>query len=136
MRTEAAKRYQRRFAVVTALYIALVAGNTALTHLTDPTPFAAGAMAILTALPIAAMLALLGIYLREETDEFVRDRTIMSMLIATGVLLSVASIIGMLQFEDLVGTVKVFMAFPLWCAVWGIAQTLLNWRDRRADGVA
>jgi len=136
MRTEAAKRYQRRFAVVTALYIALVATNTALTHLGDPAPFVAGLMAVLTALPIAAMLALLGIYLREETDEFVRDRTIMSMLIATGVLLSVASIIGMLQFEDLVGTVKVFLAFPLWCAVWGIAQLSLNWRDRRADGVA
>lgn len=136
MRTEAAKRYQRRFATVTAFYIVLVAGNTALTHLTDPAPVVAGVMAILTALPIAAMLALLGIYLREESDEFVRDRTIMSMLIATGVLLSVASIVGMLQFEDLVGTVKVFLAFPLWCAVWGIAQMLLNWHDRRADGVA
>ncbi len=136
MRTEAAKRYQRRFAVVTALYIALVAGNTAMTHLTDSSPLATGAMAVLTALPIAAMLGVLGVYLREETDEFIRDRIVTSMLIATGVLLSFASVIGMLQFADLVGTVKVFLAFPLWCAVWAVTQSLLCWRDRRADGVA
>lgn len=136
MHTEAAKRYVRRFSVVTTLYIALVAGNAALDRLIHPAPLTAGLMAVLTALPIAGMLMVLGLYLREETDEFVRDRIVTSMLIATGVLLSVASVIGMLQFAGLVGTVKVFMAFPLWCAVWGVAQMLLNWRDRRADGVA
>lgn len=136
MRTEAAKRYLRRFTTVTALYVALVTGNTALTQAIHPAPLAAGAMAVLTALPIAGMLVVLGLYLREETDEFVRDRVVTSMLIATGVMLSLASVIGMLQFAHLVGTVKVFLAFPIWCGVWGVSQVLLNWRDQRADRAA
>jgi len=136
MRTVAAKRYLRRFTTVTLVYVALVTGNSALTHAIHPSPLAAGVMAVLTALPIAGMLVVLGLYLREETDEFVRDRIVTSMLIATGVLLSLASVIGMLQFADLVGTVKVFLAFPLWCGVWGVSQILLNWRDKRTDGAA
>lgn len=136
MRTSAAKRYTRNIALVSTVYVALVAANTAVTHLLDPPAAVMGAMAVLTALPIVGMLALLGIYLREETDEFVRDRIIYSMLIAIGILLSASSIIGMLQFEKLVGDVPVFLAFPLWCGIWGIAQSWLSWRDKRAGGDA
>lgn len=134
MRTEAAKRYQRRFAIVTTAYVALVAGNSVLTNQVDPAPLVSGVMAVLSALPIAGMLVVLGLYLREESDEFLRNRIITSMLVATGVLLSLTSVIGMLQFAFLVGPVKAFLAFPVWCAVWGVTQIIFNWRDRRADG--
>lgn len=132
-RTLAAQRYLRRFTVVTAAYVLLIAANVGVSRAFDPSQTVLGLMAILTALPIVGMLAVLGIYLREENDEFVRDRIILSMLVGLGVLLSLSSILGMLQFERLVGELPVFLAFPIWCGAWGIAQSLLAWRDKRAD---
>jgi predicted DNA repair protein MutK len=136
MRTAAAKRYQRRMIIVSMAYVALIGANTALTHLFAPPAAILAAMAVVSALPIAFMLATLGLYLEEESDEFVRDRIIRSMLIAIGILLSATSVIGMLQFEQLVGEVPVFLAFPLWCGIWGIAQSFLSWRDKRVEDAA
>ncbi|MHA3841276.1 hypothetical protein ACX0GZ_08655 [Sphingomonas aestuarii] len=132
-RTPAAQRYLRRFTVVTAAYILLIAANVGVSRAFDPSQTVLGLMAIVAALPIVGMLIVLGIYLREESDEFVRDRIVLSMLIGLGVLLSLSSILGMLQFEGLVGELPVFLAFPIWCGAWGIAQSLLALRDKRAD---
>ncbi len=132
-RTPAAQRYLRRFAVVTLAYVLLIAANVGVSRALDPSQTVLGLMAILTALPIIGMLVVLGVYLREESDEFVRDRIILSMLIGLGVLLSLSSILGMLQFEGLVGELPVFLAFPIWCGAWGIAQSVLALRDKRAD---
>ncbi|MFL9840791.1 hypothetical protein ABS767_07455 [Sphingomonas sp. ST-64] len=136
MRTPAAKRYQRRLAAISATYVALVAANVSVTHLFHPPAPVLGTMAVITALPVVGMLVVLGAYLREETDEFVRDRIIFSMLLAIGILFSASSIIGMLQFEKLVGEVPVFLAFPIWCGIWGMAQSFLSWRDKRAEDAA
>ncbi|VXC40079.1 hypothetical protein [Sphingomonas sp. AX6] len=132
-RTPAAQRYLRRFTVVTAAYVLLIAANVGVSWAFDPSQTILGLMAIVAALPIVGMLIVLGIYLREESDEFVRDRIVLSMLIGLGVLLSLSSILGMLQFEGLVGELPVFLAFPIWCGAWGIAQSLLALRDKRAD---
>lgn len=132
-RTPAAQRYLRRFTIVTAAYILLIAANVGVSRAFDPSQTVLGLMAIVAALPIVGMLIVLGIYLREESDEFVRDRIVLSMLIGLGVLLSLSSILGMLQFEGLVGELPVFLAFPIWCGAWGIAQSLLALRDKRAD---
>lgn len=132
-RTPAAQRYLRRFTLVTAAYVLLIAANVGVSWTFDPSQTILGLMAIVAALPIVGMLIVLGIYLREESDEFVRDRIVLSMLIGLGVLLSLSSILGMLQFEGLVGELPVFLAFPIWCGAWGIAQSLLALRDKRAD---
>lgn len=132
-RTPAAQRYLRRFTLVTAVYVLLIAANVGVSWAFDPSQTILGLMAIVAALPIVGMLIVLGIYLREESDEFVRDRIVLSMLIGLGVLLSLSSILGMLQFEGLVGELPVFLAFPIWCGAWGIAQSLLALRDKRAD---
>lgn len=132
-RTPAAQRYLRRFTLVTAAYVLLIAANVGVSWAFDPSQTILALMAIVAALPIVGMLIVLGIYLREESDEFVRDRIVLSMLIGLGVLLSLSSILGMLQFEGLVGELPVFLAFPIWCGAWGIAQSLLALRDKRAD---
>lgn len=136
MRTAAANRYNRRFTVVTAAYVLLVGANVWVSKAMSPAPAVLGVMAVVTALPIVGMLGVLGLYLREETDEFLRDRIVVSMLVGIGFLLSLTSILGMLQFEGLVGQVPVFLAFPIWCGVWGITQAILCWRDRRAEQAA
>lgn len=131
--TPAAHRYRRRFSAVTGAYVALIAANTGVSIAFDPPQAVLGAMAFVTALPIIGMLVVIGLYLREETDEFIRDRIVTSMLIGLGILFSVTSILGLLQFERIVGSLPVFLAFPLWCAAWGLTQGVLAVRDRRLD---
>jgi len=136
MPTTAAKRYTHRFTIVMTIYCLMIGANVAISRILEPGAVVLATMAVLTALPIIAMLGVLGIYLKEETDEFVRDRIVVSMLIGLGFLLSLTSILGFLQFEDLVGDLPVFLAFPIWCGAWGVTQGILAWRDKRSDGAA
>jgi len=131
-RTPAAQRYTRRTWAVAAAYLGLIAANTAMTHAFSPPRVLVAAMAVASALPIIAMIALLGLYLREETDEYVRNRSVLSMLLALGAVLSLSSVLGMLQFGGLIGHVPIFLAFVAWACAWGIARSWLERRDRRA----
>lgn len=136
MRTAAANRYTRHFSIVTAVYCFMVGANVWVSRVLDPSAPILAAMAILTALPIIGMLVVLGVYLRDETDEFIRNRLVTAMLVGLGFLLSLTSVLGFLQFEDLVGELPVFLAFPIWCAAWGMTLGYLTWRDKRADDAA
>lgn len=132
-RTPAARRYGRRMAVITTVYVALIVANAAASRIFDPPRAALAIMAVVTALPIVAMIGAIGLYLRDETDEFVRQRIVTAMLIGLGILFSVTSVLGFLQFEHIVGELPVFLAFPLWCAAWGMTHAVLSQRDRRLD---
>lgn len=133
MATLAAKNYRRRFMVVTLVYVALIALNVAISRTFAPPQIVLGMMAVLTSLPIVGMIAVMGLYIREETDEFVRYRLVTAMLVAIGILLSLTSILGFLQFEHIVGAVPVFFAFPAWCMFFGVVQGILCARELRAD---
>lgn len=130
-RTPAAQRYTRRSWAAAIAYIALVAAQAAMPHLLSPPRALVATLAVTSALPIVALLVVLATYLREETDEYVRNRTILAMLLATGAVLVLSSVVGMLQIGGLVGPVPVFLVFVVWACAWGIAKTWLEWRDRR-----
>ncbi len=128
--TPAAQRYTRRSRVAAIAYIALVAASAAMPHVVSPPRALMAALAVASALPILALLMLLAAYLREETDEYVRNRTILAMLLATGVVLVLSSVVGILQIGGLAGPVPVFLAFVVWSGAWGIAKAWLEWRGR------
>ncbi|MBR0553436.1 hypothetical protein [Stakelama marina] len=136
MRTAAAKRYTVRLAVTMIAYIGIL--FTVLSYIRgyDPQGSLRVLLSLLPALPVIGAIAVMGIYLIEETDEFIRARVAMSMLIGTGLVLSVATVLGFLQITDVVGQVEVFWAFPLWAIGWGLTQCVLNFRDSRAGGEA
>lgn len=136
MATVAAKNYRRRFMRVKLVYVALIVLNVAISRAFAPPQLVLGGMAVLTSLPIIGMIAVMGLYIREETDEFVRYRLVTAMLAAIGILLSVTSVLGFLQFEHIVGAVPVFFAFPAWCMFFGIVQAVLCARDRDAGADA
>ncbi len=136
MRTTAAKRYQRRFSVVTSAYVALIVANVMISRALEPSQPVLALMAVVTALPIVGMIAAMGFYLRDETDEFIRNRLVTAMLIALGILFSATSILGFLQFERIVTDLPVFLAFPIWCGLFGIILAVLNWRDGAKDDAA
>jgi hypothetical protein len=91
-------------------------------------------LSILPALPIIAAIAVMGLYLVEETDEFLRQRIASCMLFGTGVLLAVATVYGFLVNGGAIAADPdlILMAFPLWCASWGLAQCAIGLRDHRA----
>lgn len=129
--TPAARNYRRRSWRTAITYVAVIAANTSINHFFPDQSLLITVMAVISALPIIALIAVLAVYLREETDEYVRNRSVLSILLALGVVLSLSSMLGMLQLGGLVGHVPIFLVFVAWACTWGITKFWLEWRDRR-----
>lgn len=130
--TAAGRRYLRRFWPTIISYVVVLFGCIWALRNLHPTGAALVVVSVLPALPIIAILGVMGLYLLEETDEFLRQRIATSMLVGTGVLLAAVTIYAFLTNG---GAIKadaevLMMAFPLWCAAWGAAQCVMRWRDR------
>lgn len=129
--TAAARRYTRRFLLMMVAYGVLLTGATWIAKTFDLDGAALIALSILSTLPIAGGLAVMGLYLIEETDEYVRQRTAMGMLFSVGVLLSISTALGFLQQHEFIAGVDLLWAFPIWCVVASVAQCWIMWRDSR-----
>lgn len=124
----ALKTYNRRFMVWTfgymvALTIAITAHQKL--ELTGPILWLA---AILPALPVFGMIWTMGRYVREEADEYLRVRAINAALVATGLLLAIATAWGFLEMFGAVPYVPSWAAFPIWAIGLGIGQCWQAWR--------
>ena len=128
--TPAAKTYRRRMFVSSCCYVAtlLVAIFVNGSHPT-PGPLTY-ALAILPGLAVSGMFASMGLYLREETDEFQRQVQIESSLWATGVVLMICAIWGFLEMFRLAPHVEAWVIVPIWCAVLGVAGIFTRRRYR------
>ncbi len=69
---------------------------------------------ILPALPIIGIFAAIGLYLVEESDEYLRMMMVRQSLWASGFSLSIATVWGFLESFDLVGHVPVYWVSVLW----------------------
>jgi hypothetical protein len=134
--TAAGRRYLKRFVPTMAAYVVvLFACVWAIKHL-HPMGAALVALSVLPALPVIAVIVVMGLYLVEETDEFLRQRIASCMLFGTGVLLAAVTVYGFLtnggavQPDPDIG----IWGFPIWCGSWGVAQCVMNLRDRMAGG--
>lgn len=132
-RTLAARRYIKRFVPTMIAYVVLVLATSLIVAKLHPAGAALVALSILPALPILGILLVIGLYVREESDEYVRQRLVIAMLFGIGVVLAAATVLGFLQIYHAIGQIDVFWAFPLWCASWGLAQCAMAWRDRAGD---
>jgi hypothetical protein len=79
-----------------------------------PTGPLAWVIAILPALPIFFLIWSMGAYIADETDEYLRQRTIISALWATGFLLAIATCYGFLETFKLVPHIESWAAVPVW----------------------
>jgi hypothetical protein len=95
-----------------------------------PAGVLAYALAVLPALPIVAMLAVFGLYLAEEKDEFQRWIFVQSMLWATGATLAASTVWGFMESFVQVPHLALIWIFPLYCFFWGISAALVMWRYR------
>lgn len=118
----AAVRYSRRmlaasFAYVLGFAIAL----TLLPDVKTEKP-AAALLSLLPTLPILGMIGAMARYVIEEEDEYLRARAIYAGLIATGLLLAIATFWGFLSSFGVVPDAPAWAAVPVWAVGLGVGQ--------------
>lgn len=115
-------RYNRRVVTATFAYVigfmiavALYKGQA----VSKPT---AALLSLLPTLPTFGMIWAMARYVIEESDEYLRARTVNAALVATGVLLAAATFWGFLTTFDVAPHVPTWAAVPVWAIGLGIGQ--------------
>jgi len=126
----AQRRFFWRFAIAMLLYVLLlVPAVWGFVHY-HPTGVLAYGLAVLPALPILGMLVVVGLYLAEEKDEFVRNMQIQSLLGGIGGTLAVVSVWGFLENFTQVRHLDLFLVYPLFWVFVGISTVVVRLRYR------
>jgi len=126
----AARRYRRRFLIAMGIYVVALAAAIEAYQRLHPAGALAYGLAILPALPLIAAILTMGLYLREETDEFERAVQSEAALWATGGLLTAASVWGFLEMFGLVPHLDSWVAFPAWAVFLAPGQVIARRRYR------
>lgn len=122
------QRYRRRLAVAMIAYLIALVGSLTLLRQGGLAGPALWLVAAAPALPILGVLAVIGLYLKEEPDEFERAVHVESMLWGLGAVLAVSTVWGFLANAEVVPTPPLFLIFPLFCAAWGLSQPFIRRR--------
>ncbi|MEZ5680837.1 MAG: hypothetical protein R3E14_06015 [Erythrobacter sp.] len=85
-------------------------------------------LAMLPIIPIFWMIFVMGRYVAEETDEYLRHRAIMASLVGLGFVLAIGSFWGFLETFELVPHVPGWWSVPIWALGMGVGQF---WQSRR-----
>lgn len=122
------QRYRRRLAVAMMSYCVLLMGSIYLLHGVKLSGPLLWLVAAAPAVPILGVLVVMGLYLKEEPDEFERAVHVEAMLWGLGVVLAVTTVWGFLSNADVVPAPPLFLVFPLFCLSWGLSQPLIRRR--------
>ncbi len=129
-RSPAQKRYLKRFLPTMAAYIVVIFGSSyAFSHL-HPTGLLAYALAIAPGIPILGVIAVIGLYIAEEKDEFERSVLVESMLWGIGFTIALCTVWGLLENYVGVPRLWVFLVGPIFCGAYGLATPLIRLRYR------
>lgn len=124
-KSEAQRRHDRRVMIAMSIYmIALFAAVKQ-----TPGTAVAYAVALIPALAVAATFLIIGRYLVEETDEYLRARTVRQILWATGVTMIFASLWGFLEIAGL-PHIALYWLTIVWFLANGVSAVILWARDR------
>lgn len=124
-------RYQKRSLIWAISYIVALGFAMTVKNRLHPDGAALWSIAILPSLPIFYFIWALGRYLVEEGDEYQRMRQIKSALVATGLLLGVATFWGFLGTFGLVDQAPGWAAVPIWAVGLGLGQLVQTLSDKR-----
>ena len=126
----AQRRYTTRFFFAMGGYVVVLLATTWMIRHWHPRGVALTLLAVLPALPLIGVIAVMGVYLLEERDEFLRQRLITAMMIGRGALLALLTTWGFLANGGVTGEPPAFLAFPAWCFFFGLANCGMALRDR------
>lgn len=126
----AMRAYRRRILLASLGYAALLMAATwIVVHFAPALPWRVG-LALLPALGVVAMFFVVGRYLVEEADEYLRMRLVRQMLWATGATLSIATIYGFLETYDAAPHLPMYVVAIAWFFCLGVAGQVA--RERAA----
>ncbi len=111
---KAQRRYMKRVAVFTSLYVAAIALMSFVIRDGEPSEALRTFLAILPGLAIIGIFWAIGRLIVEEQDEFLRMLVVRQSLIATGLTMSAASVWGFLENAEIVLHVDAYW----WAVVW------------------
>ena len=121
--TSAAMRaYTRRVLIAAFSYVILLLAGMAVARTYAPPIAARVVMALAVAVPVLFMIRAMALLLREETDEYLRMRVVNQSLVATGFLLTIATLYGFLNAFDVAPRVDAWAAVPLWAIGLGVGR--------------
>ena len=115
-------RYNRRFLVASLSYVALFFAAMWIARTTEPVVAVRVILALVAALPIMFMIRAMALLLKEEQDEYLRSRHIQQSLVATGLLLTAATLYGFLNAFDVAPRLDAWVAFPVWAVGLGLGR--------------
>jgi hypothetical protein len=124
----AKRRYQRRILAAMGAYVLILVGVIGAFIRLHPAGAVAYALAIAPAIPVVVCIVVMGLYLRDEPDEFERAVQMQGALLATGGALALATAWGFLEMFHLVPHVESWALFPVWGALLGPAQAFARRR--------
>jgi len=129
-KSKAEKRYMKRLLVTMSVYLVLVLGTTWLVRHEHVTGWLLYVCAVVPSLAIFRMLYVQALYLKEETDEFIRQQTVNSLLVATGMVLGMTACSDFLRSYTPYGTLPLFTVFVVFWLVFGASQGVQSLRNR------
>lgn len=126
----AMKRYLARFLPTMALYVVVLSAVVWTFQHHPPAGWAKYLLAAAPALPLIGVVVVMGLYLIEERDEFLRETMVQAMLISIGVTLAITTVWGFLETYAGVSRMPGYSAFVIFCLALGPARPLAAWRYR------
>ena len=126
-------RYSKGIAASSLLYVLGLGLAITLDRRMELAGTSAFLVALLPVLPILGMVWVMGRYLAEEQDEYLRHRAMISSLVGLGLVLSVGSFWGFLEMFELVPHMPGWWAVPVWAIGMCLGQGWMTLRDH-AEG--
>ena len=116
------RRYLRRFWPASGLYVLAIGLATWLIPDDAHANVLTVGIALLPGVAIVGMIWAMGRLLIELDDEYLRMLEVRKALVATGLVLALASVWGLLELFTDVPRLGVFWIFPLWCGGLAVGQ--------------
>ena len=128
--TRAARTYVQRMRAWALVYLGTVWVITRYVHQHQPTGAKLFVLAAVPAFDVVAMIAIVGIYLRDEVDEFKRHQLIVSILWAIGFTLALMAFMDFLQSYKSITAPPPFMEFCVFWFSMALVQAIQAFRSR------
>jgi len=128
--SKAGRRYLYRFAPTMLTYLVFLFIAKWSFHHLHPTGLVVYLLAVLPALPLVGTLAIVGLYIAEESDEFERSIIVQSMLWGLGGALSVSTIWGFLEDFAQAPHISTFYVYLFFWIFMGLSQPFIRLRYR------
>jgi hypothetical protein len=129
-KSKAERLYVKRIGTTMSAYVLLVVGATWAVRHAHVTGWWLHVWAVVPSLAIFRLLQVVGLYLKEETDEYVRQQMVNSILWGTAAVLGLSAFTDFLRSYTGKGDLPPFTMFFVFWMVFALSQGIQSLRNR------